>query len=216
MMNIDIARYVGAVTREVRSREIEGRTARVVLATRTYDTTIEDVWDALTNAERIPRWFTPISGDLRLGGRYQLKGNAGGTITRCEPPRHLAVTWEFGGGVSWVTVRLSPDPKGGTRFELEHAAHVDEHWKKFGPGAVGIGWDLALLGLALHLETGEAVKVEDSDAWASSDEGKRYMRMSGEDWSRADIASGADPKAAQASAAQTIAFYTAETPPAEH
>jgi hypothetical protein len=50
-MTIDFARYVGAETREVRSREIEGKEARVVVATRTYDTAIEDVWDAITNAE---------------------------------------------------------------------------------------------------------------------------------------------------------------------
>ena len=30
--------------------------------------------------ERIPRWFLPVSGDLRLGGRYQLEGNAGGEV----------------------------------------------------------------------------------------------------------------------------------------
>jgi uncharacterized protein YndB with AHSA1/START domain len=214
-MTIDFARYVGAVTREVQSREIEGKEARVVLATRTYDTTIDDVWDALTNAERIPRWFLPITGELKLGGRYQLQGNAGGTITTCEPPRHLAVTWEMMGGVSWVTVRLSPDPKGGTRLELEHAAHVEEHWKKFGPGAVGIGWDLAVLGLARHLGTGDAVNPKEFEGWSSSDEGKIYMRKSGEDWCRADIASGAEPKAARATAARTIAFYTGETPPAE-
>ena len=119
------------------------------------------------------------------------------------------------GGVSWVTVRLSLDPKGGTRLELEHAAHVEEHWKKFGPGAVGIGWDLGLLGLARHLKTGEAVKAEEGEGWALTDEGKSYIRRSGEDWCRADIASGAEPKAATASAARTIAFYTGATLPEE-
>ena len=99
-MSYDIVRYIGAVTREVDSREHEGRAARVVVATRTYDTSVEDVWDALTSAERIPRWFLPVSGDLRLGGRYELKGNAGGKILRCDPPHHLAVTWEYGGDVS--------------------------------------------------------------------------------------------------------------------
>lgn len=145
-MPIDVARHVDAVTREVESREHEGRMARVVLASRTYDTAIEDVWDALTSAERIPRWFLPITGELRLGGRYQLQGNAGGEITKCEPPRHLAVTWEFAGSVSWVTVQLSPDPHRGTRLEREHIAHVgDDLWDQFGPGAVGVGWDLAIL-----------------------------------------------------------------------
>lgn len=213
-MTIDFARYVGAEIREVRSREIDGKEARVVLATRTYDTTIEDVWDAITNPERLPRWFMPVSGDLKLGGRYQLHGNAGGTIKTCQPPRHLAVTWEFMGGVSWVTVRLSPD-QAGTRLELEHAAHVEEHWKKYGPGAVGIGWDLGLLGLARHLKTGEAVNPEEGQGWALTDEGKNYIRRSGEEWCRADIASGTESKVAQTSAARTIAFYTGESPPAE-
>jgi hypothetical protein len=65
MKKIDVARQVGAVVREVGSREYEGKTARVVIATRTYDTTVDDVWDALTSAERIPRWFLPITGDSR-------------------------------------------------------------------------------------------------------------------------------------------------------
>src|SRR5687768_4118913 len=104
MMKIDSLGLIGAVAREVGSRVHEGRPARVVIASRTYDAAVEDVWDALTDAERIPRWFLPVSGDLRLGGRYQFEGNADGEITRCDPPRHLAATWEYGGSVSWVAV----------------------------------------------------------------------------------------------------------------
>ena len=76
-MHFDVARHVGAVTRKVEAREHDGRPAHAVIATRTYPTDIDDAWDALTSAERIPRWFMPIEGDLRLGGRYQLQGNAG-------------------------------------------------------------------------------------------------------------------------------------------
>ena len=72
-MKIDIASALGAVTREVASREHEGRPARVVVAARTYDTDIDDLWDALTNAERIPRWFLPVSGDLHLGAAISLR-----------------------------------------------------------------------------------------------------------------------------------------------
>ena len=68
-MKIDSLRYIKAVTREVRGRDYEGRPARIVGVIYVYDTTFENVWNAITDAERIPRWFLPISGDLRLGGR---------------------------------------------------------------------------------------------------------------------------------------------------
>jgi uncharacterized protein YndB with AHSA1/START domain len=216
-MKLDIAATLGAVTREIGTREHEGRTARVLVAARTYDTTIDDLWDALTNAERIPRWFMPISGDLRPGGRYQLQGNAGGEIRTCEPPRHLAVTWEYGSEVSWVTVRLAEDLKGGTRLELEHVAQVDDkRWDEFGPGAVGVGWDGAIMGLARYLETGEAVDPQAAMAWMGSPEGKDFYRRASEAWCEASIAHGTEPEAARAAAARTTAFYTGESaPPAQ-
>src|ERR1700741_2598301 len=99
---------LGAEFRHFENREHLGKPARVVVATRTYDPGRADLWDALPSRERIPRWFLPIEGELKLGGRYQLIGNAGGTITRCAPPQALDLTWEFGGGMSWVTVRLAP------------------------------------------------------------------------------------------------------------
>jgi len=150
-MDIDIASVLGPVTRSVKSCEKDGRPASTVTLTRLYDTDVDDLWDVLTNAERIPRWFLPIEGDLKLGGKYQLKGNAGGTITTCTPPRHFAATWEFGGGVSWIDIKLAPDGGRQARLTLEHTAIIEDHWKQFGPGAVGIGWDLALMGLARHL-----------------------------------------------------------------
>jgi uncharacterized protein YndB with AHSA1/START domain len=153
-MEFDIPRQIGAVTRKLETKLHDGRPARVVVAARTYDTTVDDLWDAVTSKERIPRWFLPVSGDLRLGGRYQLQGNAGGTITRCEPPRAVGMTWEFGGEVSWLEVTLEPTPDGRAHLQLEHVAPLsDERWDEFGPGAVGVGWDMGLVGLASHLET---------------------------------------------------------------
>jgi hypothetical protein len=46
-------------------------------------------------------------------------------------------------------------------------------------------------------------------AWAGSDEGKRFMTLSGERWCQAHIASGADEAEAWAMAGRTIAVYTA-------
>ncbi|MBR0872510.1 SRPBCC family protein [Bradyrhizobium tropiciagri] len=215
-MKIDPIAYVGAVVREVAFGERDGKPTRAVIATRGYDTDIDDLWDALTNPERIPRWFLPISGDLRLGGRYKFEGQAGGEIRRCEPPRRLAVTWEAMGSVSWVTVTLAEDGAERTRLELEHVAVVEgEFWDRYGPGAVGVGWDLALLGLALYLATppGEAFDRAAASAWPASDDGKDFIRRSSSDWSRASIAAGTDEVAARRAAANTTAFYCGEPEP---
>ena len=138
--------------------------------------------------------------------------NAGGAITRCERPNALDLTWEYMGGTSWVTIRLAPDgPR--ARLTLEHIAHKDgigeEHLKAFGPGAVGIGWDLALYGLERHLaDPAAALDHEAVDAWTASSEGKAFMRASGEAWGAAHAASGEDPEEARAKAERTIAAYT--------
>jgi uncharacterized protein YndB with AHSA1/START domain len=201
---------LGAEFRQFLNRDHEGKPARVVVAVRTYDTDRRDLWDALTDRERIPRWFLPIEGDLKLGGRYQLKGNAGGTITRCDAPQALDVTWEFGGAVSWVTVRLEPQGKR-TQLTLEHivqTSDVDEHWTRFGPGAVGVGWDLTLMGLGRHLSSGSAVDHATAHKWMASEEGKEFMRASATAWAEAHIAGGENPDVARGMAARTAAFYT--------
>jgi uncharacterized protein YndB with AHSA1/START domain len=218
-MPTDLSRHLGAVARTVDNRTHEGRPARVVIASRWYDTTVEDLWDALTNKERIPRWFLPVSGDLRLGGRYQLQGNAGGTITRCEPPHRVAMTWEYGGQMSWVDVKLEQTADGRAHLELEHIAHVpDEQWDQFGPGAVGVGWDMALAGLGTHIATRESVDPAEAMAWLGSEDGKTFVRQSSDDWCQASIASGTDETSAAAAAARTTAAYTGEgtDAPAEH
>ena len=94
---IDVTQQINSVRRTLGSRVLEGGEARSVTISQVYDTDPDDLWDACTNAERIPRWFLPVSGELKLGGQYQFEGNAGGTIERCDPPKSYAATWEFGG-----------------------------------------------------------------------------------------------------------------------
>jgi uncharacterized protein YndB with AHSA1/START domain len=205
----DIDPQISAVSRMVGSRERDGREAKVVTISQAYDTDVEDLWVACTTAERLARWFAPVSGELRLGGRYQIEGNASGTVERCDPPKSFSLTWEFGGGVSWVEVRLSPEPGGGSRFELDHIAHPEEHWNLYGPGAVGLGYDMALAALALHLATGAVTNDQDHAGWWASDEAKRFLAASGKRWYEADVAGGADPEAARAAADRTVGAYTA-------
>jgi uncharacterized protein YndB with AHSA1/START domain len=207
-MAFDLARHVGAVTRGVVNCERDGLPAKTVVATVRYPTDAADLWDAVTNAERIPRWFLPISGDLRLGGRYQFQGNAGGTITRCDPPQRLEATWEMGGFVSWVAVTLTP-AEDGTDLTLEHTAHLSPHWDQFGPGAVGVGWDMGLMGLGRHIDSGAQVEI-DENTWVASPEGGGFVRFVSDDWGCAAIDAGEDPEKALASAEATRKFYTGE------
>jgi uncharacterized protein YndB with AHSA1/START domain len=204
----DIDPQISAVRREVGTRERDGREAKVVTISQAYDTDVDDLWDACTRAERLARWFAPVSGELRLGGRYQIEGNASGTVEQCDPPKRFNITWEFGGGVSWVEVRLAPEPSGGARFELEHTAYPEEHWEQYGPGAVGLGYDMSLAALARHLATGEVTNDQENAGYWASPEGKRFLAESGQRWYEADVAGGADPEAARGSADRTVAFYT--------
>jgi uncharacterized protein YndB with AHSA1/START domain len=209
---IDVSHQISAVRRTVGQRKLEAGEARVMTISQVYDTDVDDMWDAVTNAERIPRWFLPVHGELRVGGKYQLEGNAGGTVERCDPPKSFAATWEMHGGVSWIEVRLTPEA-GGTRFELEHVAHVDDHWDQFGPGAVGIGWDMALTALVRHLaaDPGHVVDPAEAMAWMASPEGIEFVTGAGEAWYRAHVDGGEDETVARAQADRCLAAYT--TPP---
>jgi uncharacterized protein YndB with AHSA1/START domain len=174
----------------------------------TYPTTVDDLWEACTQADRLARWFAPVSGDLRLGGRYQVEGNASGEVVACEPPQFYTVTWEFGGDSSQVTVRVTPDGDS-ARLTLEHQHTGDadsEFWTQFGPGATGVGWDLALLGLAMHLVTGQD-RPEDPEAFARTAPAQEFIRTVSERWGEASVRAGTPATDATAAANRTTAFY---------
>ncbi len=213
-MDFDVEGHFRAVERTVSSLTRDGRPARAVTPSRSFPTTVEDLWDAVTNPERIPLWFLPITGELQLGGRYQLEGNAGGLITACDRPSHLGLTWEFGDDTSWVEVRFSDDGAGRARLTLTHTAQLSPHWDEYGPGATGVGWEMGLLGLAIHLAQPAEPKLDEA-TFAASSEAKAFITLSSEGWGKAAIASGADPDAAHAAARRTTAFYTGESTEAD-
>lgn len=218
---VDVQRQLDAVTRAVVAKEIDGAPSHVQTLAQTYPSPIDDVWEASTSADRIARWFQPISGDLRLGGRYQIEGNAGGEILECVPPAdgaaRYSATWEHGGGVTWITVALAAVGDDATRFELTHTARVGDippgFWDTFGPGATGVGWDGGLLGLALHLSgSGDGPSPAEAEAWATTDEGIAFYRGAADGWGAAHAAFGADADTAARAADQTFAFYTGQAP----
>ncbi len=208
MKNIDPIAIAGLVTREVRTAERDGTPTKVVTARRSYSTDQDDLWDCLTNPARISRWFSPVGGNLQLGGEYQIEGNAGGVIETCVEPETFSLTWVYGGGTSWVTVNLSADD-GGTTLELIHEAPIwKAFWDQYGPGATGVGWALALLALHQHVASGDSWGTEDEATFLLSSEGQQFLRATADGWGEAAIADGDDADAAKAAADECVAFYT--------
>jgi uncharacterized protein YndB with AHSA1/START domain len=139
---------------------------------RRYTADQADVWQAITDPDRVNRWFLPLTGDLREGGNFQLEGNAAGDIMTCEPPRHLIVT--FGGERSIVDVLLSGDGQQ-TLLKLTHAVPLELAGSGAGALYVGPGWDGAMLGFNVHsvkewVAAIEASGTADADAISAARE----------------------------------------------
>lgn len=214
-MPFDLASHLGAMSRTVENLERDGQPMKAVIASRVFDTDAADLWDAITSPARIKRWFSPVTGDLQLGGRFHVENNASGTITACEPHKHIAGTWEFAGAISWIEINFTAEGTG-TRLELRHIAPINEHWDNFGPGAVGVGWELGFLGLGAHLERpADDVRAEGT-GWESSPEYKSLVRASSDGWGAAAIAAGENSEHALAAAEATRQFYSGEASPSGH
>ena len=103
--------------------------------------------------------------------------------------------------MSEVEILLAPAGDQKTTVVLAHTAIVpEEMWGEYGPGAVGVGWDGGMLGLALHLQ---------GDRWVIprrggvSDEGRDFYRRCSAAWGEANRAFGADPEVVARAVANT-------------
>ena len=61
-----------------------------------YGTGIDDLWQALTDPDRLASWYGQVEGDLRPGGQFRLHvedadSDATGGVEACEPPQRLQV-----------------------------------------------------------------------------------------------------------------------------
>lgn len=214
---MDVAAQVNAVRRSIEQTVRSGRPARVLVVERELDGPVERVWQAVSDPDQLQRWFLKVRGDERRdyalyeGGPYELAGNASGVILTCEAPSRLLLTWEFGGDTSWVEVHLTPSEQDAGRsvLTLVQTASVDERsWAQFGPGAVGVGWDLALLALARYLQ-GRLL----GESWAGSDIGHSFISAASLAWGKASILAGTPLDDAAAAVQRTTAAYTGRPAP---
>ena len=61
-----------------------------------FDTGIDDLWGALTDPDRLSRWYGEVEGELRVGGGFRARLHASGwegtgRVEECEPPRRFLV-----------------------------------------------------------------------------------------------------------------------------
>ncbi|AUS81241.1 polyketide cyclase [Actinoalloteichus sp. AHMU CJ021] len=201
---MDLLDHINRTHRAVK----RGTEMNSVILTRAYDTTLPDLWDACVNPERLPRWFEPVSGDLREGGRYRLEGRGiEGTIEVCVPRERLRVTWEDSGAGSFVEVSLREEGDQAV-LRVEHVQAGGDFWNTFGPSATGVGWDGSVLSLALHLAGDPRATPEEMAKVGASEEGVEFMRRTAAAWADADVEAGADPDHARQTSDRTFAFYT--------
>ncbi|OLL74218.1 hypothetical protein Ae168Ps1_2606 [Pseudonocardia sp. Ae168_Ps1] len=115
--------------------------------TRRYPHSVERVWAALTEPERMSRWFPcEVEADLRVGGLITFRFGADDVdtaeITELDPPRVLAFTWG-GEHLRWT---VTPDGDGCV-LRLENPV-ADPGWT----ANTAAGWDRCLHALAADLD----------------------------------------------------------------
>ena len=116
-----------------------------------YETDLDDLWSALTDSQRLARWYGNVDGDLRLGGEFRATVFASGwdgrgRIDVCDSPWKLEVTmWEEEGQEGTVAAELLADGDGTILVIERRGIPLDLAW------AYGAGWQEHLEELAAHL-----------------------------------------------------------------
>ena len=125
---------------------------------RAYRTDAPDLWNAVTDPDRLARWFAPVSGELVAGGTFTIRFDDGDipacTIESCDAPHGFTWLWPHGGRTSRVRVEVVPDAAG-ARLRLVH----DRLTRSAAP-EYAAGWQAYVRSLDAHL-AGE----QDGDWW---------------------------------------------------
>jgi uncharacterized protein YndB with AHSA1/START domain len=116
-----------------------------------YATDIDDLWSAITDPQRLARWYGKVDGDLRVGGEFTATvfgsgWDGRGRIDVCVPPRKLGVTmWEEDREEGVVTAELVADGDATILVIERRGIPLDKVW------AYGSGWQTHVEDLGAHL-----------------------------------------------------------------
>ena len=142
----------------------------VVRIEKQFDTTIDDLWSAVVDPDRLARWYGRVEGDLRPGGTFHSRIESAeidstGRVEACEPPHRLQVTtretdesWQRGPGPAPFdeTIEATLTTEGNrARLVIEvRGLPIDR------VASYGAGWQIHAENLAAHLSDGEPIDIE--------------------------------------------------------
>lgn len=103
--------------------------AGTVTLERTYNAPAQRVWEALTDVNKLRKWYFNLSGfELRVGYKFEFAGESDcaqyihfSEITEVVEGKKLTYTWSYKGyeGMSYVTWELFPE-RDKTKVVLTH------------------------------------------------------------------------------------------------
>ncbi|MBB6417681.1 SRPBCC family protein [Streptomyces sp. AK010] len=120
----------------------DGRPA--VRFSRVYDHPVDRVWQFVTDADELERWFPSRAEiELRPGGTIRFSGdphmeNSTGRVLAVDPPRHLAFEW----GGDELRFDLEETGEKSTRFTLTNVLDAQDSAARN-----GAGWEVCLAAL---------------------------------------------------------------------
>jgi uncharacterized protein YndB with AHSA1/START domain len=126
-----------------------------------FDTDINDLWSALTDPDRLARWYAQVDGDLRQGGDFRaLVHGSGwegtGRIEACEPPQRLVVTTRELQAQHDTFLEATLTADGDHTVLVIEARGIPLDKLPF----YGVGWQIHVEDLAAHIADGERGDAE--------------------------------------------------------
>lgn len=109
---------------------------------RVYQTTADDLWEAVTDPDRLERWMARVTGDLREGGTFTIHFDDNDTaqcrIESCSPRERFVWIWPHESSESQVEVEVVPDGDA-ARLRLVHSRLTQTQAPEY-----AAGWDVYL------------------------------------------------------------------------
>lgn len=113
---------------------------------RIYNHSIDKVWDAITNPDKMTKWFTDVEWDFKAGGKITFtfqdkeKTKTYGRIVTVEPPRLLEYEWHNDEGPhEFARWELFEEGHEKTKLMLAYSRIIEDY-------AIGVsaGWHITL------------------------------------------------------------------------